>query len=116
MATLINVFSACNHSGEPERALGIWESRSFGDESIRFNRNVVTTLVDGLAKKGMLREAKRILEEYHASKKVGDSAPDNAMWMALLSGCRNAGDDALHDEIYNDMKKRFCLEKVESSS
>ena len=44
--------------------------------------------------------------EYRQYKEVDDEQ-DNAMWMALLSGCRKAGDRVLHDEIYDDMKTRF---------
>ena len=108
IATMVNILSACNHAGDAERALDIWEC-CIVDEEIKFNRNVVTTMVNGLAKKGMLEEARRILLDYDGTKERIDEQ-DRAMWMALLSGCRKSGDETLHDEICNDMRQRFQFE------
>ena len=90
---------ACSHHGEVEEAMRIW-NEDIGDETIKRDEYVMSALLDGMARKGMLAEVMElILRENHGDCKV--------MWMSLLSACRHHRNQEMTQKVFEEIKSRF---------
>ena len=86
-----------SHSGKGEEAQRIWEQME--DDGMKMDAHVVTSLIDGMARKGLLSEAYGIVMKYD----IGHWPT----WLALLSGCRTHENEVIAVEVYGEIKKRF---------
>ena len=73
------------------------------EERVRYDRFVVTCLVDCCARSGCLQEALARIGDYERVTR----RPYYSMWMALLSGARNARDLAMAERVFAEMRERF---------
>ena len=86
-----------SHSGQAEEAFRIWEE--IQEDTVKFDAHIVTSLIDGMARKGILSEAFEIVMKYDF-----EHWP---MYMALLSGCRTHNDKELGVKVYKQIQRRF---------
>ena len=96
--TYIAIISAFCTVGDVESAQRIWEYE-IGDAAVKHDEFVMTVLLDGMAKKGMLRETRSLILEHHADCKV--------MWMSLLSAAQIHADHSMAESVYNEIVHRF---------
>ncbi|CAF1288256.1 unnamed protein product [Adineta steineri] len=96
----VSVLNACSHSGLFDEAYSIFNKIS------NKTKNVVTTMVDCASRLFLFDEAKKLIEDYEKY-----NAPYSVMYMALLSGARNARNSHLSKEVYQKIKVLFPNEK-----
>merc|ERR1711879_396078 len=119
------LLNACNHSGDVEIALDLWNN-VITERRVKYDRFVMTSLIDCVTRKGMVKKGKDLVSEYESywkdNGKDGNHRLDNeAMWMILLNACKMRGDDddggdcakreKLTGEIYQEIQKRFGDDK-----
>ena len=102
--TYVVLFSALSHAGKVAEAQALWESIE-GAAAMKYEREVVSALVDCLARNGRLQQARSLVWEFEA--RTG-SRENEVMWMAVMSGCVKFGDSAVGEQVYNEIfMKRF---------
>ena len=104
--TFIVLINACSHSGDVDAARNIWNTQII-DESIKYHRDVVTSIIDCHSRKGFVAQGFAILKEYFANNSNKYNKQDVTMFMALMSGCQTSQDYQLAQTIYNEMDKYF---------
>uniref|UniRef100_A0ACD5YH91 Uncharacterized protein n=1 Tax=Avena sativa TaxID=4498 RepID=A0ACD5YH91_AVESA len=87
-ATFVAIVSACSHYGLVEQGKLVFSMMLSEDQGMNPTRANFTTLVDLLARKGLLHEAKGVIE-------VMPFQPWPAVWRSLLNGCRIHGNKEL---------------------
>ncbi|CAM0950493.1 unnamed protein product [Alopecurus aequalis] len=87
-ATFVAIVSACSHFGLVEQGKLVFSLMLSEDQGMNPTRANFATLVDLLARKGLLREAKGVME-------VMPFQPWPAVWRSLLNGCRIHGNKEL---------------------
>ena len=90
--TFVTLLNALGHSGRVSEAMAIWND-DIGDEDVQYDLYVVTSLVDGLARSGLLNEARNLILQFERTR---GGTKDDAMWMCLLNGCVQHSDVMLH--------------------
>ena len=116
-ATLMNIYG---HIGEVSAVEQIWH-RDITDNDIKYNKFVVSAMVDCLARAAQLNRAKEIVLEY---EKYSNNVYHESMWGCLLSACYNHCGDANNEEnkvvfaeeVYSEMKHRFSHNKKRMKS
>ena len=100
--------TACSHFGDLELAADIWKHR-IGREEVMFDRYVITSLVDALARSGFVTKAFEIIIRYekHSKQKYHES-----MWTALLTGCKLHQRTVLGKWFYERYIDRFKQHKA----
>ena len=96
--TFIALIGAHCTVGDVDTAQRIWE-HEIGDDAVKYDEFVMTVLLDGMAKKGLLAETKAMIIKYHAHCKV--------MWMSLLSAAHSHSDRKMVDSVYQEIVSRF---------
>ncbi|CAF0982048.1 unnamed protein product [Adineta ricciae] len=86
----ICVLNACSHSGLVEEAQTIFERIPNKTESI------YGVMIDCFSRASFFQRAQQLIDEYECAH-----SPVLTMYMALLSGARNANDSHLAQDIYN---------------
>ncbi|CAF0889915.1 unnamed protein product [Adineta steineri] len=94
--TYICVLNACSHSGLIEEARSIFKNIPTKTERIN------GTMIDCLSRGSYFEEAEELIDEYERF-----DLPVLTMYMALLSGARNANNSELSQNIYDRMRKSF---------
>ncbi|CAF0865251.1 unnamed protein product [Adineta ricciae] len=94
--TYICILNACSHSGLVDKAVSIFEKIEMKTERI------YTVMIDCLSRSFFHMEAQQLINEYESS-----NLPSAPMYLALLSGVRNAKNHHLSQEIFNRMRKIF---------
>ncbi|CAN0897790.1 Pentatricopeptide repeat-containing protein At1g06143 [Linum grandiflorum] len=84
--TLVNVLSACSHSGLVEEGKRIFGSLVRGEYGFGANIKHYACMVDVLARAGCLHEALECIEGMEGLE------PTKSMWGSLMNGCREFGD------------------------
>eukprot|EP01084_Bolivina_argentea_P305955 528594_1 len=110
--TLICVYG---HIGDVVNAENVWNNE-IKDVNIKYNRYVVTSMVDCLGRCGKLKYGKEIILEY---EKYSNNEYHESMWSSLLSACYKYGNKEnklLAEDIYNDMIQRFSHNKSRMKS
>uniref|UniRef100_A0ACD5Y449 Uncharacterized protein n=1 Tax=Avena sativa TaxID=4498 RepID=A0ACD5Y449_AVESA len=87
-ATFVAIVSACSHYGLVEQGKLVFSLMLSEDQGMNPTRANFATLVDLLARKGLLHEAKGVIE-------VMPFQPWPAVWRSLLNGCRIHGNKEL---------------------
>ncbi|UJR30205.1 hypothetical protein I4U23_017743 [Adineta vaga] len=90
------ILNACSHSGLVDEAQSIFKSIPVKTESI------YGAMIDCFSRASFFQQAQQLIEEYER-----DHSPGLVMYMALLSGARNANNSHLSQNIYDRMKKLF---------
>merc|ERR1712154_61895 len=101
------LLSGCSHRGEVEMAQQIWND--IEDEETQYDCYVMTSLVDGLARNGLLDEAKEYLQRYES---FGENKPDHVMYMSLLSGCTKFEHKEMAQWVHDRYIEHFGHNKV----
>ncbi|CAF4067259.1 unnamed protein product, partial [Adineta steineri] len=94
--TYICVLSACSHSGLIEEARLIFKNIPTKTERI------YGTMIDCLSRGSYFEQAEELIDEHERF-----NLPVLTMYMALLSGARNANNSELSQNIYDRMRKIF---------
>lgn len=103
-ASYCAVINACSHSGYVKEAKQIFkESISNGLVSKR----IVTALVDCYSRKGKVRRAAKLINNYEEQTQTDDHHYE--MWMALFAGCIKCGDDRLGNRVRRVLESRFHI-------
>ncbi|CAM4837495.1 unnamed protein product [Rotaria magnacalcarata] len=90
------VLNSCSHSGLVEEARSIFNS-------IETKTDItVTTMIDCLSRAAAFEEAQQLIEQFEHNH-----APALPIYMALLSGARNAKNSKLAQEVVDRMQKLF---------
>ena len=100
----------------------VWR-KLIGDDAVRFNAHVLSTLVDCLARAGRLCDAfERIaqFEKFHRQRDADAFDAENEnnrhlMWTALLAGCAKHHNALLAKHVHDEFAKRFDVNVVESA-
>lgn len=103
--TFIAIVNACSHCGDVEEGYRIWK-QEIEDDAIKYDSYLVTAVVDCLARRGMVEMAYRVVMEYEKCRKE-KSANDDNMWIALLSGAKQARHKTMLRELYREIEFRF---------
>ena len=93
------LFSALSHAGKVTEAQKLWEGVESGSE-LKCEREVVSALVDCLARNGCVSEARSLVLEFEAHSAIMDN---EVMWMAVMSGCAKFGDLAVGEQVFNEI-------------
>ena len=105
--TFILILAACAHRGDVAEAQRIWRE-DICDENVRGDAFVVATLVDGMARKGMLSEAlDLVLRQSEADGDVDADADASVMWMSLLHGCIKHREKEIGHRVFEEIQRRF---------
>eukprot|EP01083_Nonionella_stella_P228318 809252_1 len=102
--TFIYLINACNHSGQVQDAMNIWDTQ-INDNNIKYDSYLITTLVDCLSRNGDLDSAYDLIQQYEANKAC-PHANDELMYIGLLSGCRTYDKNELGEKVFNQMKQK----------
>ena len=100
--TYIALLNALSHVGEAEQAYLLWRTQ-ITDDGIKYDRFVMTSLVDCFTRKGMLQEALNRVMEYEEKT----NGCDHIMWMTLLNGCSKHPGHSIERVIVDEYAKRF---------
>ena len=96
--TFILLINACSHYGDIRKAQRIW-NEDIKDDEIKYDEYLMSSLIDGMSRKGMLKQGMDLIKQYNEDCGV--------MWMSLLNGCRKFSDQTLAQEICAEIKQRF---------
>ncbi|CAF1033488.1 unnamed protein product, partial [Rotaria magnacalcarata] len=99
-ATYVCALNACSHSGLVSEARLIFKNIEM--KTMR----IYSTMIDCLSRASAFEQAQELIDEYERNH-----SPDSTMYMALLSGARNAKNVYLSQNIYDRMKNLFPEEK-----
>eukprot|EP01083_Nonionella_stella_P101230 286739_1 len=102
--TFVALINACSHSGDCDEAKHIWHN--INPRAIKYNKNVMTSIIDCYARRGYLTDAYDVLRQYLAMDPA-DEPHHVTMFMALLSGCNKYQNYPLALQIYDVMNKHF---------
>ena len=110
--TYIQLINGFNHSGNIEKAIKIWKYE-INDKNIKYDKYVVTTLIDCLSRNGMIIDALKIIKEY---EKYNDNNNNinyhhNSMWISILNGCILYKEYNTGYKIYDEIILRFPNDK-----
>ena len=107
------LFLAFGRSGMASEAQRVWthEIEARGRVDLQRDAHVVASLVDCLARAGWLQWARRRVSDFERATE----ASNEAMWTALLSGCRTHGDERMTRRVFEEMAQRFDLTDTNSS-
>ena len=94
---LINAYSQC---GDVYAAQKLWNEEI--DETMKHDEDVITALIDGMSRKGLLDEVMVILKENESF--ITDCY---AVWMSVLSGCRRYRNLELAQQVYQIIIDKF---------
>lgn len=108
--TFIVLINACNHSGELYQAINIWNNE-INDELIKYDRNIITSIIDCYSRKGYVEKGYDILKQYYIKNGNKYNNNDVIIFMVLLNGCNKFGNYNLAQEIYDEMEKYFSWNK-----
>ncbi|CAF4440561.1 unnamed protein product, partial [Rotaria magnacalcarata] len=100
-ATYVCALNACSHSGLVSEARLIFKNIEM--KTMR----IYSTMIDCLSRASAFEQAQELIDEYERNH-----SPESTMYMALLSGARNAKNVYLSQNIYDRMKNLFPEEKV----
>ncbi|CAF4467336.1 unnamed protein product, partial [Rotaria magnacalcarata] len=92
--------NACSHSGLVSEARLIFKNIEM--KTMR----IYSTMIDCLSRASAFEQAQELIDEYERNH-----SPDSTMYMALLSGARNAKNAYLSQNIYDRMKNLFPEKK-----
>ncbi|CAF4828155.1 unnamed protein product, partial [Rotaria magnacalcarata] len=95
-ATYVCALNACSHSGLVDEARLIFKNIEM--KTMR----IYSTMIDCLSRASAFEQAQELIDEYERNH-----SPYSTMYMALLSGARNAKNVYLSQNIYGRMKKLF---------
>eukprot|EP01083_Nonionella_stella_P009098 26367_1 len=96
--TYVLFMNACSHAGDVDKARQMWN-----DISIKYDAQLVTALVDCLARKGHLHEALKRINEFEMNTNESYAA----MWMSLLFGCNKTNHIDIAESVFKGMQHRF---------
>ncbi|CAM2699210.1 unnamed protein product [Rotaria socialis] len=99
-ATYVCALNACSHSGL------VGEARLIFKNIEMKTMRIYSTMIDCLSRASAFEQAQELIDEYERNH-----SPESTMYMALLSGARNAKNVYLSQNIYDRMKKLFLEEK-----
>ena len=129
IATFIILLKSCARCGDVERAEAIWSGAEFiGDDAVRFNAHIVNTLVDCLARRGLLHRAfERIaeFEKFHRERVRADKAERefdkfnennrHLMWTSLLAAAAKFNSALFGQFVFDEFAMRFDLDVIEAA-
>ncbi|CAF1316455.1 unnamed protein product [Rotaria magnacalcarata] len=95
-ATYVCALNACSHSGL------VGEARLIFKNIEMKTMRIYSTMIDCLSRASAFDQAQELIDEYERNH-----SPESTMYMALLSGARNAKNVHLSQNIYDRMKKLF---------
>lgn len=99
------MLSACSHCGDMQSAVDIWNSIPQEElTTIKYDRILITNLVDGFSRRGHLNAAWEYIVEYEMIRGKELYAP---MWRALLSAAVRYRAMAMARFVYNEYKARL---------
>eukprot|EP01083_Nonionella_stella_P158556 516275_1 len=101
--TFRKLLNAYSYSGNVDKAQQLWDVIT--DQSIKYDSFVITTLIDCLARKGMVSDAKQIWIEYEENKSIMNHPNDKKMLMALMAGCSKCKNTHIGEEVYKEIKR-----------
>ena len=103
LKTFISLIHSCCHCNDIQQANDIWYNE-INNNDIKYNYYLITSLIDGYCKKGLLNDAYNLLLKYNHDNK---NKTDIIMWLALLNGCSKFKNIQLGEKVYNTMKDKF---------
>eukprot|EP01083_Nonionella_stella_P074791 203004_1 len=97
------LFNALGHCNDIDNAYNIWRL-DIRNHDVRYDVYVITTLVDGLSRKGHLLKAYKLIRKYEM---FNDDSYNDVMWTSLLSFCVKHEKTSLATRVYQQYQKRF---------
>merc|ERR1719242_2745553 len=82
--------------------------RQIKDEAIKNDHHLLTTIVDGMARKGMLNEARQFIAD--------SNSKCTALLVVLLSGCRKFNNLEIGQSVFEELRKRADLSQNDKAS
>ena len=102
--TYLSLIHSCNHSGNIDEANNIWMNEIGDDYNIKYDKYIISSMVDGLSRKGQLIKAKQLIDEYERYTK---NQYHESMWISLLSACKKYKNLIMAEEVNKAIKIRF---------
>eukprot|EP01083_Nonionella_stella_P081814 225598_1 len=97
------VLTACSHAGDMEYAEDVW--RNVEQPEIKYNRIVITNIVDCCSRKGYLNKAFELVQLYETF--APHNTPRHAMWRAILGGACKHNNKTMAQYAYDEYKLRY---------
>ena len=79
--TFVLLLNVCNHCGDLEQAIHIWQHQ-INDDEVKYDEYVISSLIDCYSRKGQWEKARRLIEEFEEYSQT----QCEHMWMSLFSG------------------------------
>ena len=109
--TYLIVMSSCDHCGHSEYAQTLWDT-DVAAVGLRHVPHLVAADNDCLPRRGELLRSLRLIEQFEAERKERRHRNDEAMWNALLSGCRLHNDREMALGVFAEIRRRRFSERT----
>ena len=109
--TYLIVMSSCDHCGHSEYAQTLWYT-DVAAVGLRHVPHLVAAANDCLPRRGELLRSLRLIEQFEAERKERRHRNDDAMWNALLSGCRLHNDREMTLGVFAEIRRRRFSERT----
>ena len=104
--TFVLLLNVCNHCGDLEQAIHIWQHQ-INDDEMKYDEYVISSLIDCYSRKGQWEKARSLIEEFEEYSQT----QHEHMWMSLLSSFSknkcNSENNVIVDDIYDQIRMRF---------
>lgn len=99
------LFNALSHCGDIDEIIDIWYKQINDQHNIKYDKYVITSLIDAMSRCGQLQKAYDIImsDDFNDHCKF-DQKP---MFLSLLSGCRIHSNQTVANLVYKEIEQRF---------
>merc|ERR1712129_116579 len=110
---LLNGYSHSCSDDAMDRAVDIWENM-IPHALIKYDLLIMTSLIDGLARRGFVYSAFEYVTAYNKFHKLTQKNYDDVMYTCLLSGCRERNNRHLAEYVGKQIESVLDLKSNEN--